>query len=224
MGSRTELLLGLGAIEILNKSRVAVFGIGGVGSHAVEALARCGVGSITISDPDVVSISNLNRQIHALRSTLGRRKVDVMRERILDVNPCAKVFACVSDEDVEWDFDCVVDATDTVTTKLRVILEAKTRGVPVISSMGAGNKIDPARFRAADIYETRGCPLAKIIRRLCRENEIEKLKVVFSDEPPISITAAERGVVGSVPFVPAAAGLLIAKEVVFDLINGMKIE
>lgn len=218
--SRTELLLGRDGVKRLQDASVAVFGIGGVGGYAVEALARSGVGRLHLIDHDKVSVSNLNRQIIAVTSTIGRYKVDAAKERILDINPKAEVYAYrtfyMPDTAEEFDFtqyDYVVDAIDTVTGKLAIIMQAKQVGVPVISSMGAGNKLDASAFEVADIYQTSVCPLAKVMRRELKKRGVESLKVVYSKEPPVS---SERPP-GSTAFVPAAAGLILAGEVVKDL-------
>ncbi len=219
--SRTKLLLGESAMERLAGARVAVFGIGGVGGYVVEALARSGVGALDLIDKDTVSISNVNRQIIALQSTIGRYKTDVMKERVMDINPNCKVEAhrCfyLPETSAEFDFSVytyVVDAVDTVTAKLELIVRAKEAKVPIISSMGAGNKLNPAAFEVADIYQTSVCPLARVMRRELKKREILRLKVVYSKEEPIK-TGAE--VPGSTAFVPSAAGLLIAAEVVKDI-------
>jgi tRNA A37 threonylcarbamoyladenosine dehydratase len=245
--SRTELLIGRDALLRLENCKVAVFGIGGVGSFVVEALARSGVGRLVLVDDDIVHLSNLNRQIHATHSTIGRAKVDVMRERVLEINPAAQVEALrrfympgSADELIPGDCDYIVDAVDTVTAKIDLIVSAKSRGIPIISSMGAGNKLDPARFKVADIYETSVDPLAKVMRRELRQRGVESLKVVYSTEPPIKPTGMEDGeevpgpaqpetpwrpgtpkkqVPGSISFVPSVAGLIIAGEVVKDLIG-----
>ena len=228
--SRTALLLGEEGVHRLEKSRVAVFGIGGVGGYVAEALARSGVGSLDLIDKDDVSLSNINRQILALHSTVGRLKVDVMKERILDINPEAQVhtYPCFFLPDTAGDFDFsqydyVVDAVDTVSAKIALILKAKEAGVPVISSMGAGNKLDPSRFEVADIYETSVCPLARVMRRELKKRGVDRLKVVYSREEarmPLEIRKdKESGKItpGSLAFVPSAAGLLLAAEVVMDL-------
>lgn len=223
---RTELLLGRDGVERLRKSKVAVFGIGGVGGYVCEALVRSGVGAFELIDRDTVSVTNLNRQIIALHSTVGRYKAEVMKERMLDINPDVLVtvrncFFLPENAD-EFDFsayDYVVDAVDTVTAKLEIILRAKAAGVPVISSMGAGNKLDPGRFQVSDIYKTSICPLARVMRRELKKRGVEHLKVVWSDEAPRH-PAFEEGmerVPGSTAFVPSAAGLMIASEVVKDL-------
>ncbi len=222
--SRTELLLGQEAVERLAKARVAVFGIGGVGSYAAEALARSGVGSLDLIDSDRVAASNLNRQIIALHSTLGRYKTEVMRERILDINPhaCVRIYNCFYlPETAElFDFsvyDYVVDAIDTVTGKIELVMQAREAGTPVISSMGAGNKLDPSAFEVADIYATSVCPLARVMRRELKARGVKSLKVVYSREKARKPQENGERVPGSVAFVPAAAGLVLAGEVVRDL-------
>ena len=229
--SRTALLIGEDSVEKLAGSKVAVFGVGGVGGYVCEALARSGVGSFVLVDRDVVSESNINRQIIATVDTVGRAKVDVMTERIHSINPDAKVEArnCfyLPDNAAEFDFssyDYVVDCVDTVTAKLSIIERAMEAGVPVISAMGAGNKLDPTRFQVADISKTKVCPLARIMRKELKKRGIEHLKVVFSDEDPIPATAegtdpGRRSTPGSIAFVPAAAGLVLASAVVEDLIK-----
>ena len=231
MFSRTEMLLGKENVDILSKKRVAVFGVGGVGGYVVEALARTGIGALDLIDKDDVSVSNINRQIIATWDSVGRDKVDVAEERVKSINPeCVvrkyKVFYLPENSDT-FDFseyDYVIDAIDTVSGKLALIEKAKAEGVPVISSMGAGNKLDPTAFRVADIYDTTVCPLAKVMRRECRKRGIESLKVVFSIEPPLKPKfneAAEgkrpEAVPGSVAFVPSVVGLIIAGEVIKDL-------
>ena len=222
--SRTELLLGTAAIEKLKVSRVAIFGVGGVGGYVTEALARSGIGEFDLIDNDKVALSNINRQIIALHSTIGRSKVEVMKERILDINPNAKItihecFFLPETKD-QFDFskyDYVVDAVDTVTAKLQIIIQAKQAGVPVISSMGAGNKLDPTAFEVADIYKTSVCPLARVMRQECKKRGIKALRVVYSKEKPVIKTDSAPG---SCAFVPSAAGLIIAGEVIKDLIEG----
>ncbi|MDR1559443.1 MAG: tRNA threonylcarbamoyladenosine dehydratase, partial [Clostridiales bacterium] len=188
--SRTEQLIGKPALERLRGSSVAVFGIGGVGCYAAEALARSGVGKLILIDDDLVCETNINRQLHALDSTVGMPKVEAMRNRIADINPAAvvetlRVFYLPGTESVSWDYDYVIDAVDTVTAKLDIIMESQKRGVPVISAMGAGNKLDPTKFEIADIYQTSICPLAKVMRRELKKRGVESLKVVYSKEPPI---------------------------------------
>ena len=227
---RTGMLLGGEALEKLAACRVAVFGIGGVGGYAAEALARSGVGALDLIDSDTVSVSNINRQIIALSSTVGLPKVEVMRARIADINPACAVRAhnvfFLPDTAQEFDFsayDYVADAVDTVTAKLCIIRAARAAGVPVISCMGAGNKLDPSAFEVADIYKTSVCPLAKVMRAECRKAGIDRLKAVYSKEPPVVPRfevkdGARRSVPGSAAFVPGAAGLLMAAEIVKDLI------
>ncbi len=225
--SRTALLLGEEGVERLRRARVAVFGIGGVGGYVAEALARSGVGALELIDSDRVCLSNLNRQIIALHSTVGRYKTEVMRERILDINPEAEVTErrCffLPENAAEFDFasyDYVVDAVDTVTAKIALVLAAQRAGVPIICSMGAGNKLDPSRFRVADLYETRVCPLAKVMRREMKKRGVERLKVVYSEEEPRRPAGEGNGrTPGSTAFAPPAAGLLIASEVVRDLLK-----
>ncbi|HJB89428.1 MAG TPA: tRNA threonylcarbamoyladenosine dehydratase [Candidatus Blautia excrementigallinarum] len=220
--SRTEALLGEQAMEKLKKARVAVFGIGGVGGHVVEALVRSGVGAVDIVDSDKVCLSNLNRQIIATESSIGKYKVDVMKERILDINPEAvvNVHKCFYLPETKDEFDFsqysyVVDAVDTVTAKIQLVMEAEEAGVPIISSMGAGNKLDPTAFQVADIYKTSVCPLAKVMRRELKKRGIKKLKVVYSREQP----AVKNAVPASVAFVPSVVGLIIAGEVIKDLVK-----
>ena len=220
--SRTEALLGEQAMEKLKKARVAVFGIGGVGGHVVEALVRSGVGAVDIVDSDKVCLSNLNRQIIATESSIGKYKVDVMKERILDINPetVVNVHKCFYLPETKDEFDFsqysyVVDAVDTVTAKIQLVMEAAEAGVPIISSMGAGNKLDPTAFQVADIYKTSVCPLAKVMRRELKKRGIKKLKVVYSREQPV----VKNAVPASVAFVPSVVGLIIAGEVIKDLVK-----
>lgn len=229
---RTGLLLGEDGVETLAQKHVAVFGIGGVGGYVVEALVRSGIGEITIVDKDEVAESNINRQIIATTKTVGRKKVDVMQERIGDINPACTVHAraCfyLPETAEQFDFsryDYVVDAVDTVTAKIELVLRAKEAGVPVISSMGAGNKLNPAGFEVADIYQTSVCPLARVMRRELKKRKVERLTVVYSKEPPrVPLGAAEddgtgKRIPGSVAFVPSAAGLVIAGQVVLELLG-----
>lgn len=220
--SRTQLLLGDAGIEKLNNARVAVFGVGGVGGFVCEALVRCGIGTFDLIDSDQVVVSNINRQIIATHNTVGKYKVDVMKERMLEINPNVKVnvYKCFflpdnADEFPFSSYDYVVDAVDTVTAKIELVMKCKETGVPIISSMGAGNKLEASAFRVADIYKTKMCPLAKVMRRELKQRGVKKLKVVYSEEKPIS--GAKRDVPGSVAFVPSVAGLIIAGEVVKDL-------
>ncbi len=222
--SRTELLFGKKAMERLSSSRVAVFGIGGVGGFTVEALARSGVGAIDLIDHDKVCLTNINRQIIATHKTVGKYKVDAAAERILEINPDCKVTAhkifYMPDTQDGFDFspfDYIVDAIDTVTGKLLIAENAVECGVPVISCMGAGNKLDPAAFEVADIFETSVCPLAKVMRRELKKRGIGRLKVVYSKEEPKKPVATEPRVPASNAFVPSVAGLIIAGEVIKDL-------
>ena len=230
--SRTELLLGKEKLEKLAAARVCIFGIGGVGGYVAEALARSGVGHLELVDNDVVCLSNLNRQIIATHETLGQYKVDVMRERILSINPDAEVTVhkCfyLPETQAQFDFtnyDYVVDAIDTVAGKIALVLQAEESGTPVISSMGAGNKLDPAAFQVADIYQTSVCPLAKVMRRELKKQGVKKLKVVYSKELPVAVqndaeslqSSSRRSIPGSIAFVPSVVGLIIAGEVVKDL-------
>lgn len=243
--SRTQLLLGEEAMNKLKNSRVAVFGVGGVGGYVCEALARSGVGTFDLIDDDKVCLTNLNRQIIATRKTVGKYKVEVMKERILDINPDAQVnihqyfFLPENADEFSFDaYDYVVDAVDTVTAKIEIIMQAKKKEVPVISSMGAGNKLDPTAFCVTDIYKTKVCPLAKVMRRELKKRGVKKLKVVYSEEQPIqpiedmSISCRancicppgakhkcteRRAIPGSVAFVPSVVGLIIAGEVVKDI-------
>ncbi len=224
--SRSAALIGDEGIERLGRSRVAVFGIGGVGGYVCEALARSGVGALSLYDRDVVSRSNLNRQIIALHSTVGRAKVEVMRERILDINPRADVEANMlfylpeNADSVDLSrFDCIADCIDTVSAKVELICRARAAGVPIVSSMGTGNKLDPAAFRIVDLAKTEGCPLARVMRRELRARGITHLPVVFSPETPKTVQAVapeegRRSTPGSIAFVPPAAGLVMASEVV----------
>ena len=225
--SRTELVIGKEALETLKNAKVAVFGVGGVGSYVVEGLARAGIGSFIIVDNDEVSISNINRQLIATHKTVGRPKVEVVKERILDINPDAKVeifkeFFMPDTKDL-FDETCsyVVDAIDTVTAKIDLIQRAKRLNVPIISCMGTGNKLDPTKFEITDINKTSVCPLAKVMRKELKQRGIKKLKVLYSKEEPIKFETKERErrVPGSVSFVPSVAGLIIAGEVIKDIIN-----
>ena len=243
--SRTELLLGKEGMEYLSKARVAVFGIGGVGGYVCEALARSGVGAFDLIDDDKVCLTNINRQIIATRKTVGRDKVEVMKERILEINPNVEVrtykaFFLPENADAFpfEEYDYVVDAVDTVTAKIELVMRAKEKNVPVISSMGAGNKLDASQFKVADIYKTKVCPLAKVMRRELKKRGVKKLKVVYSEEQPIkpiedmSLSCKancicppgaerkctdRRDIPGSVGFVPPVVGLIIAGELVKDI-------
>lgn len=245
--SRTELLFGKEAMDKLEGSKVAVFGIGGVGGYVCEALVRSGVGAFDLIDDDKVCLTNLNRQIIATMSTVGKYKTDVMRDRMLDINPKVDVevhkcfFLPENADDFPWDsYDYVVDAVDTVTAKIALVMKCKEKNIPIISSMGAGNKLDGSQFKVADIYKTKVCPLAKVMRRELKKRGVKKLKVVYSEEIPtrpiedmaiscrnncICPPGAEhkcterRDIPGSVAFVPSVAGLIIAGEVAKDLIR-----
>lgn len=227
--SRFEILIGKDKVEKLRKSCVAVFGIGGVGGYAVEALVRSGIGKIVIVDNDKVSPTNLNRQIYALHSTIGKYKVDVAKERILDINPEIEVEThnIFYTSETEFDFsrfDYVIDAIDTVSSKLHLVEECNKTNTPVISSMGAGNKMHPEMFEVSDICKTSVCPLARVMRTELKKRGIKKLKVVYSKEKPISPAETKedtkkRSIPGSNAFVPSVAGLIIAAEVVKDLIE-----
>ena len=233
--SRTELLIGEEALEKLKHSRVAVFGVGGVGGYVVEALARSGVGALDLIDNDCVDISNINRQIIATMDAIGKPKVDVAKERVLKINPNMTVhthqmFYLPETED-KFDFteyDYVVDAIDTVSGKIALVMQAKEAGTPIICAMGAGNKLDPTAFEVTDIYKTTVCPLAKVMRRELKKRGIKKLKVVYSKEQPISpkktdqeefMKSGKRQIPGSIAFVPSVVGLIIAGEVIKDLIK-----
>lgn len=243
--SRTQLLLGGEAMKKLSESRVAVFGVGGVGGYACEALVRSGVGHFDLIDDDKVCLTNLNRQIIATRKTVGKYKTDVMKERMLEINPEVDVtiHKCFflpenADEFPFSEYDYVIDAVDTVTAKLELVMKCRELNVPIISSMGAGNKLDASAFRVADIYKTKMCPLAKVMRRELKKRGVKKLKVVYSEEKPtrpvedMSVSCRtncicppgaahkcteRRDIPGSVAFVPSVAGLIIAGEVVKDL-------
>lgn len=245
--SRTQLLLGQKAMDRLAASRVAVFGIGGVGGYVCEALVRSGIGAFDLIDDDKVCLTNINRQIIATRTTIGKYKVDVMKERMLDINPKADInvhkcfFLPENSDDFDFEkYDYVVDAVDTVTAKLEIIMKAKKHNIPVISAMGAGNKLDPSAFMVADIYDTKICPLARVMRRELKKRNVDSLKVVYSQEKPtrpiedMSVSCRSncvcppgaahkcterRDIPGSTAFVPSVAGLIIAGEIVKDLCN-----
>lgn len=227
--SRSELLLGADAMKKLSDAHVAVFGIGGVGSYIAEALARTGVGKLTLIDNDEVAVTNLNRQLIALHSTLGMKKVEAAKARILDINPHIQVTALdcfyTGDEVDLSGFDYIADAIDSVTSKLNLIENAYKLGVPLISSMGTGNKLDPTKLVVTDIYKTEMCPLAKVMRYELKKRQVKKLKVVYSTEPPCEHKAEseevtqKRKTIGSVAFVPSVAGLIIAGEIIKDIIK-----
>ncbi len=245
--SRTELLIGKEGLEKLGQSKVAIFGIGGVGSFVVEGLVRAGVGHFVLIDDDLICLTNINRQLHATRKTVGKAKVDIMKERILAINPKAVVethrkfyLPECAHELIKEDYDYIVDAIDTVTAKIDLVVQAKKYNIPIISCMGAGNKLDPTRFEVADIYKTTVDPLAKVMRRELRQRGIDSLKVVYSTETPMKPIETEDSscakncicpkgtersctvknqIPGSISFVPSVAGLIIAGEVVKDLIG-----
>ena len=231
--SRTELLLGADGMEKLKRARVAVFGIGGVGGYAVEALARAGIGALDLIDNDVISLTNINRQIIALHSTVGLPKTDVMAARVRDINPECEVRTYQMfygpDTAEQFDFaqyDYIIDAIDTVTGKLALAVNAQKANTPIISSMGTGNKLDPTAFTVTDIYKTSFCPLARIMRKELRKRGIERLKVVYSEEEALTpegvteeLPQGRRSIPGSVSFVPSAAGLILAGEVIKDIVN-----
>ncbi len=243
--SRTELIIGKDAIKKLNNSKVAIFGIGGVGSYVVEGLARAGIQNFILVDDDKVCLTNINRQIIATRSTIGKQKVEVAKDRILDINPNARVeiyqefFMPNSPEILDNTVNYIVDSVDTVTAKIELVVRANRLNIPIISSMGTGNKLDPTKFEVADIYKTSVCPLAKVMRKELRARGIQKLKVVYSKEEPIKPAETEETscknncvcppgtkrkcsirnqVPGSISFVPSVAGLIIAGEVIKDII------
>ena len=250
--SRTELLIGTEALEKLKNSKVAIFGVGGVGTFTAEALARCGVGALVLIDDDDICLTNINRQIHALRSTVGKSKVDTMKERLLDINPQIEVTALnrlynqtSADELLSDDFDYVVDAIDMVSAKINLIEECKKRHIPMISAMGAGNKFDPTKIEVADINETKVCPLARVMRKELRRRKIMNVKVVYSTEDPVvpievdggcksncictnkdevgsRNCTARRQIPGTMSFLPSTLGLVIASEVAKDLIGGYR--
>lgn len=243
--SRSELLIGIEGLNKLKESNVAIFGIGGVGTFAVEALARTGVGKFTLVDDDDICLTNINRQIHATISTVGKSKVEVMKERILDINPKIEVitFKELYNTDsaerlLTQKYDYVIDAIDMVTAKIDLIVRCKEKNIPIISSMGAGNKLDPTKFQVEDIYNTSICPLAKVIRKELRKRGVKDLKVVYSKEKPLiplqidenckancictnkdRTCAAKHQIPGSIAFVPSVVGLILASVVVRDLIN-----
>jgi len=245
--SRTELLIGEQALQKLSKSKVAIFGIGGVGTFAVEGLVRSGIGKLVLVDDDCICLTNINRQLHATRKTVGRPKVEVMKERVLEINPKVEVTIFqsfylpeIAEELLSYDYDYIIDAVDTVTAKIDLVVRSKEKGIPIISCMGAGNKLDPTKFEVADIFSTSVCPLAKVMRKELRKRDITSLKVVYSKEEPIELIETENSscsrscicppgttrkcterhrVPGSISFVPSVAGLIIAGEVIKDIIR-----
>ncbi len=224
--SRIELLIGEENLEKLHNSKVAIFGIGGVGSYVVEALARAGVGSFILVDKDKVSITNINRQIIATHKTIGESKVNIAKNRILEINPNAKVetyeefFMPDSKDLFDSSVNYIADCVDTVTAKIELVLRAKKFNIPIISCMGTGNKLDPTKFEVSDIYQTSICPLAKVMRKELRARNVDSLKVVYSKEEPIKIS--DNSVPGSISFVPSVAGLIIAGEIIKDIICNNK--
>ena len=233
--SREELLIGKETVEKLNKSKVAIFGIGGVGSYVVEGLARAGIGNFVLIDNDEVALTNINRQLIATNKTIGMSKVEVAKNRILEINPNAKVeiykefFMPETEGILDNSIDYIVDAIDTVTAKIELVLRANELNIPIISCMGTGNKLDPTKFEVADIYKTSICPLAKVMRKELKQRGIKRLKVVYSKEEPIKINldnieeiTSKKHVPGSISFVPSVAGLIIAGEVIKDLIKEKK--
>lgn len=236
--TRAELILGKEALSNLANSKVAVFGVGGVGGYVVEGLARCGIGEFVLVDNDIVDITNINRQIIATHKTIGRPKVEVAKERILEINPKAKVITHQvfylpgnANEVIEDNYNYIVDAIDTVSAKIDLVVESKKRNIPIISCMGMGNKIDPTKIEISDLFKTSICPLAKTLRKELRKREISSLKVVYSKEEPIKpenlcdgdcndeSCITKRQIPGSVSFVPSVGGLIIAGEVIKDLIR-----
>ncbi|MGL4346058.1 MAG: tRNA threonylcarbamoyladenosine dehydratase [Cellulosilyticaceae bacterium] len=229
--TRTEMLVGTEGLERLKNSKVAIFGVGGVGSYTAEALARTGVGNLVLIDHDDIALSNVNRQIHATQDTVDRAKVEVMKERILSINPDANVEvfkevynAETAEHILKQDYDYVVDAIDMVTSKIDLIVRCQAMGIPIMSAMGAANKLDPTKLEVTDIYKTSVCPLAKVLRHELKKRRVKKLKVVYSKEQPIKPLQLEtsdvrREVPGSVAFVPSVSGLIIAAEIVRELIK-----
>lgn len=230
--SRTELLIGKDGINKLSKSKVIIFGIGGVGSYAAEALARTGIYEFDLVDNDRVSLTNVNRQIIATTKTIGEYKVEVMKQRILEINPAAKInmhkcFFLPNSQQFEFqNYSYIIDAIDTITSKIELVVQANDYNIPIISSMGAGNKLDPTKFQISDIYKTSVCPVAKVMRYELKKRNIKHLKVVYSTEQPIKHKQATEEIInkkvipGSISFVPSVAGLIIASEVIKDLIGG----
>lgn len=232
---RTELLLGKEGMKKLRESKVAVFGIGGVGTFASEALARSGLGSIVIIDYDIIDVSNINRQIHATTKTVGLSKVEVMKDRLLEINPAINIKAInrrytedSKNELLDLNYDYIIDAIDMVSSKISLIENSKNLNIPIISSMGAGNKLNPTMFQVGDIYKTDTCPLAKIMRKELRKRGIKDLKVVWSNEKPIKANLEKKdirkAIPGSISFVPSVAGLILASEVIKDIVFGGEID
>ena len=226
--SRTELLIGAEGLKRLKDSKVIVYGIGGVGSFVVEGLVRAGVGHLIIIDPDKVDITNINRQIEALHSTIGKYKIDVMKERIIEINPDAVVEAYRPDDIengetslIDSSITYIVDAIDTISNKLKIREKAKQQNIKIISAAGAANKLEPTKFEVEDIYKTSGCPLCKILRKELRKRDIKDLKVVYSKEMPkkVEIEETDKKILGSISVVPSVSGLIIASEVIKDIIQ-----
>ena len=223
--SRTELLIGKDGVEKLQNAKVAVFGIGGVGSYVVEGLARAGIENFILVDNDVVDLTNLNRQIIAVHSSIGKSKVEVAKQRILDINPNAKVeiykefFMPKSKEIFDEKINYIIDCIDTISAKIELVLRAQKLNIPIISCMGTGNKLDPTKFEIADIFKTSVCPLAKVMRKELKNRGIKKLKVLYSKEEPIKIKKEQNCKAGSISFVPSVAGLIIAGEVVREILK-----
>ena len=234
--SRTELLIGKDGVKKLNKAKVAIFGIGGVGSFSAEALARAGIGNFLLVDNDKISLTNLNRQIHATTKTIGQYKVEVMKNRILEINPNANVeiskeffLPDSSHEMINESIDYIIDAVDTVSAKIELAVVANKLNIPIMSAMGTGNKLDPTKFEVTDIYKTEMCPLAKVMRKELKARKIKKLKIGYSKEKPIKFnenceeieneSTQKKQVPGSISFVPSVAGLIIAGEVIKDILK-----
>lgn len=221
--SRTELLIGKNSVEKLQNSKVAIFGLGGVGSYVLEGLVRAGVNNFVLVDKDKVDLTNINRQIIATHKTIGKAKVEVAKERILEINPKATVqiyqefFMPDTKEILDTSIDYIIDAVDTVTAKIELVVRANKLNIPIISCMGTGNKLDPTKFEITDIYKTSVCPLAKVMRKELKQRNIKSLKVLYSKEEPIKVE--DRQVPGSISFVPSVAGLIIAGEVIKDIIK-----
>lgn len=221
---REELLIGKENLEKLKKSKVGIFGIGGVGSFVVEGFARAGIGNLVLIDLDNIDVTNINRQIHSLHSTIGKPKIEVMRDRVLDINPNVNVEIYDANnlknevEIIDNSFTYIVDAVDTITTKLNIIEKSKKENVPIISCMGTANRLDPTKFKIEDIYKTSVCPLAKIIRKELRKTNIKSLKVLYSKEEPKKFNTGNKNVLSSISFVPSVAGLIISGEVIKDIL------
>ena len=226
---RTKILIGKNGIEKLNKSKVAIFGIGGVGSYVLEGLARAGIENFVLIDKDEVDLTNINRQIIATTKTVGMPKVEVAKNRVLEINPNAKIdihkefFTQESEDFFDNTFDYIIDCVDTITAKIEIILRSKKHNISIISCMGTGNKLDPTKFEVTDIYSTSVCPLAKVMRKELKQRGIENLKVVYSNEEPLKTNIfneeTNKSIPGSISFVPSVAGLIIAGEVIKDLIK-----